>query len=118
MNGGGANSAITLGGDNFSGWIDEFKVVSNRGYVNNVGVMNPMSPEALGFNPELLCNYANGTLFAASSGTLFTTVAAYQSYMATAEIPPPAEQSRPNPPAAQRVACHVNYSDEMGASHQ
>jgi hypothetical protein len=118
MNGGGANSAITLGGDNFSGWIDEFKVVSNRGYVNNAGVMNPMSPEALGFNPELLCNYANGTLFAASSGTLFNTVAAYQSYMATAEVRRLLSKAGQTLPAAQRVACHVNYSDEMGASHR
>ena len=118
MNGGGANSSITLGGGNFSGWIDEFKVVSNRGYVNNPGVMNALSPEALGFNPELLCNYANGTLFAASSGKLFDNSEAYQTTIATTEVRRLLAKAGKSLPRAHHVACHVNYSDELGASHR
>ncbi|HET8869361.1 MAG TPA: hypothetical protein VFM48_02850, partial [Aquabacterium sp.] len=72
MNSSSGTSAMVLGGGQFSGWIDEFKTVSNRNYANNSEVMSAMSSSSLGFNPEVLCNHAGGTLFVASSGALYS----------------------------------------------
>ncbi len=118
MNSGSATSAMVLGGGQFSGWVDEFKVVSNRGYVNNTEVMGAMSSASLGFNPEVLCNHAGGTLFVASSGTLYSNAASYQQSFATGEVSRLLSKAGKPLSAGQRVACYVNYRDELGASHR
>jgi hypothetical protein len=118
MNSSRASSSIVLGGGQFSGWIDEFKVVSNRTYASNANVMGQMSMDALGFNPEVLCNYAGGTLFVASSGALFNSSASYQQLFAISEVGRLLGKAGKALVSGQRVACHVNYGDELGASHR
>ncbi len=118
MNSTRAASSIVLGGAQFVGWIDEFKVVSNRAYANNADVMNPMSAASLGFNPEVLCNYAGGTLFVASSGSLYNSSASYQQAFATGEVSRLLTRAGKPLLIGQRVACNVNYGDEAGASHR
>lgn len=118
MNSMRASSSMVLGGGQFSGWIDEFKVVSNRTYANNATVMGQMAAGALGFNPEVLCNYAGGTLFVASSGVLFNGSASFQQPFARAEAGRLLGKAGIPLSAAQRIACHVNYGDELGASHR
>ncbi|HET8869022.1 MAG TPA: hypothetical protein VFM48_01130, partial [Aquabacterium sp.] len=118
MNSSGGTSAMVLGGGQFSGWIDEFKTVSNRNYANNSEVMSAMSSTSLGFNPEVLCNHAGGTLFVASSGALYNNSASFQLPFAIGEVSRLLSKAGKPLAAGQRVACYVNYRDELGASHR
>lgn len=77
-----------------------------------------MSSAALGFNPEVLCNHAGGTLFVASSGTLYSNAASYQQPFALGEISRLLSKAGKPLASGQRVACYVNYRDELGASHR